>query len=320
MARQTFTSLQNTVKDYISQASGSFASSTVANFIKEQLNKRYHLIQSKLSNWIIQDLPQTASTVASQQRYHYPPNIYPPIESATLEIGDVDYPLTIVHSQREWDKLNQIDFSGTTIPQFIFPMRDHFELWPIPTAANNTITLLSNILDRDMTIEDVTTGTVTVTANDATITHSGTSFTAAMVGRWFQTDNDGLWYRIASFTDTSNMELESVFEGSSAAAQAFTIGEIPEIPPELHEILPHGVASDFYAGPRKDFTAAQAHNNYFWTGDFNNSNRDTDKVAGGLLAAVKKYSRRGNSKVIEGIGGGVNRFDERWSSTLSSAI
>ena len=77
----------------------------------------------------MQDPPQTASTVADQQFYHYPPNVYPPIVSATLTTGGVDYPLTTINSQREWDKLNEVSFSGSAIPQFIFPRRDDFGIW-----------------------------------------------------------------------------------------------------------------------------------------------------------------------------------------------
>jgi len=317
MARQTFTELQTTTKDYISQASGSIASSTIANFIKEHLNKRMHFIQRKMQSYVMRDLPRTALTVENQQRYHYPPNIYPPIQSATLSIGDVDYPLDIVNSQLEWNRLNEIDFSGTTIPQFIFPMRDHFEIWPIPAEDGDTITLLANMLDRDMTADDYTTGSVTVTNNDATVTGSGTTFTASMVGRWFKTDNDPTFYRVASFTSTTSIELETVWEGSTAAGASYTIGEAPEIPPELHELLPHGAAADFYAGPKKDFTAAQYHNNYFWTLDYNNSGRLPKNAAGGLLDAIRRYSRRSNSKVINRVKRRVSRFDERWSSTLS---
>jgi len=320
MSRQTFGQLVTTSEDYISQASGSLASSTIANFIKQHLNQRYHFIQRKLRGYIVTDLPQTAVTVEDQQRYHYPQNIYPPITSATLEIGDVYYPLDVVHSQKQWDQLNEISFSGTSIPQYIFPMRDHFELFPIPQEDDDTITLVASMLDRDMTADDYTTGTVTVANNSATVTGSGTTFTAAMVGRWFSTTNDGFWYRISGFTSTTVITLESVFEGSAGATQTYTIGEVPELPPELHELLPHGLAADFYAGPRKDFTAAQSHNNYFWTGDFENNSRDVNMAAGGLLDAIRRYSRRGDSKIIQKDLGQSNKYDERWTATLSSTI
>lgn len=320
MARQTFTQLQTTVKDYISQSSGSVASSTIANFIKQHINERYHLIQRKLKGFIVTDLPQTTTTVADQQRYHYPQNIYPPINSATLEISDVYYPLDIVHSQKQWDIINQISFSGTAFPQYIFPMRDHFELWPIPQATGDTITLVASMLDRDMTQEDYTTGTVTVTNNSASVVGSGTIWTSAMVGRWFQANEDQYWYRIASFTDTTHITLESVFEGTTKAGDTYIIGETPEIPPELHMLLPYGAAADFFAGPRHDPSTAQAYNNYFWTGDFNNSQRFVNNAVAGVLGAQKTYSKRGEGAIIKKNLGIADLYDERWTSTLSSTI
>lgn len=319
--RQTYTALQNTSKDYISQASGSFASSTVANFIKEHINKRYHFIQAKLGGFITTDLPQTCSTVDGQQRYHYPQNIYPPITSATLEIGDVYYPLTIIHSQEKWDEINVVSYSATTYPQYIYPMRDHFEIFPVPQTDGDTITLVASMLDRDMSAEDYTTGTVTVTNNSATVAGAGgATWTAPMVGRWFQGNEDQFWYRIATFTNSASIALESVFEGSTKVGDTYTIGEVPEIPPELHELIPHGVAADFYAGPRKDFEAAQAHNNYFWTGDYMNVSRNVKLASGGLISAINKYSRRGDSSIIHKNIEMNDLFDERWNSVITSSI
>jgi hypothetical protein len=320
MSRQTFSQLQGTCKDYISQSTGNLASSTIVNFIKQHINQRYHTIQRKLRGYIQTDLPQTAVTVANQQRYHYPQNIYPPIMTATLEMADVSYPLDVVHSQMQWDQLNEITFSGSAFPQYIFPMRDHFEIWPIPQASGDTITLVASLLDRDMTVEDYVTGDVTVANNSVVVTGNGTTFTAGMVGRWFQTANDGFWYRIESFTNATEVKLESAFQGTSGASQAYTIGECPELPPELHELIPHGVSADFFAGPRKDFTSAQSHNNFFWTGDFTNNSRNVNEAIGGVLNAQRLYSKRGDSKIIRKDIGIADQFDERWTATLSSTI
>lgn len=317
MARRTFTELQNTSKDFISQSSGSFAASTIGNFIKEHLNRGMHIVQRRLRGYIQEDLPRTASTVADQQRYHYPPGVYPPIDAATLTISSIAYTLQVVESQQQWNYLNEITFSGTTIPQYIFPMRDHFELWPTPAASGDTITLIASLLDRDMTAEDYTTGTITVTNNDETITGSGTTFTAAMAGRWFKTNNDPTFYRIATFTDTTNMELETSWAGITAAGESYTVAETPEIPPELHGLLPHYVAGSFYMGPRKDFEAGQRHMNMFWTGDSTNDSRTISSAVGGVLDAQRRYARRTDSKVINKGGKKWSRFDERWSSTLS---
>ena len=322
MARKTYTQLQNMSKTYISQSSGSFTGGTVAAFIQEQLNDGMHFIQRKLEGYIVQDVPQTLTTVADTQRYYYPTGITPPITSATLEIGNVNYPLTIINSQKRWDWLNEIDFSGTSIPQYILPLRNQFEIWPIPTSAGNTITILSSILDKDMSAEDYTTGTVTVTNDDATVTGSGTTFTAAMVGRWLKSDDDGYWYRIESVTDSTNLELETPFEGTTAAGASYTIAETPEIPYELHSLLPHYVAMKFFAGPRKDLRASQMHANIFYTGEPGNNSRDLNNraVAGGLIFALRKYGNRGETVVINKSIPSHALFDERWTSTITSSI
>lgn len=319
MARQTFTQLQNTTKDYISASSGSLSQSTIANHVKEHVNKTYHRIYSELKGYIVQDLPQTASTVADQQFYHYPPSVYPPIVSATWTVASVDYPLLFINSQLEWDKINEIDFSGTTIPQYIFPRRDDFGLYPTPQTAGETITLVSSMLDRDMTIEDYTTGTVTATNADGTITGAATTFTPAMAGRWFQTTADQYWYRIKSYTDATHLELESVFEGTTETGGTYTIGESPELPTELHEFIPHGAASAFYT-VKKDFSSAQAHNNYFRYGTFSPTGIDIQRPTSGIEGAKRRYAKRSEGSLIYKNKQRVSRFDERFSTTISSTI
>jgi hypothetical protein len=313
--RETFTSLQTTTKEYASIPSDNTDFDT---FLKKELNKAYHEVLAYLRNWIVQDSAHTATTVADQQFYDYPPDMYAPVDAATVTIGGVAYTLTVIHSQQQWNAINEITFSGTVIPQFLFPRRDDFGTWPIPGASGNTITLVGRFLDRDMSIADFTTGTVTVTNNDATVAHSASGFTAAMVGRWFQTTDDQFWYRIASRTDADNIELSQAFQGTTAAGAAFTIGESPEIPPELHELLPHKAAAKYLMGQRGSSAKAQQHLNYYWTGDLNNTSRSRRDKFGGLLGAYNRYSSRDISGVIDkaGVDLSIGR-DERWTTTLS---
>lgn len=316
--RQTFTQLKNTAKDYISKSSGSFAVSTVDNFIGEHINKRYSDALATLRDYQTQWPPRTASTVADQQFYYNPPDLMN-IESVTVEVGGVKYPLIAVNSPLIWNALNQIDFSGTTIPQYFHPRRDDFGIYPTPTADGNTITVVGNLRDVEMTQEDETTGTVDATNGDQTISGSGTSFTADMAGDWFQAgDGDKRWYRIGSVTSSTELELEQFYQGTDVTGSSFIIGESPEIPPEIHAILPHGAAADFYSGPKKDLRAAQGHNNYFWTGDFNNPLRDPNNATGGVLGAVNRYSTRSNDTVIYKDKHRVARFNEAYTTVLTS--
>lgn len=55
---------------------------------------------------------------------------------------------------------------------------------------------------------DYTTGTVTVTATTGAVVGSGTTFTSAMVGKGFKADGHTTWYRVKTFTDTTNIVIE----------------------------------------------------------------------------------------------------------------
>ena len=253
---------------------------TLIAFFDRHLGVRYQDLLAELSNYKTEAPPQTAATVDTQQYYHYPPGIVD-IENVNIDIGDQNIPLQVVNSQSVWDHLNYVTISS--YPTHIFPRRDDFGLWPIPDAVY-TINFASHLRDRNLTIGDVTTTTVTVTNNDATVTHVGTSFVAGMVGRWFKVDTDGFWYRIASFTSTSVIELESVYEGSSGAGLSYVIGQSPELPDELHIALSYGVTDDYFRGPRKDKSTAND-----WKVRYDEI---VDKV-------VKRYASRSNKRLIK---------------------
>jgi len=174
--------------------------------------------------------------------------------------------------------------------------------------------------DRNLTVADYTTGTVTVTQNSATITGSGTTFTANMVGRWFQvTTNtlDSYWYRISAYTSATVITLESVYEGASGSGLSYKIGESMETPEETHILLADAVTSAWYAGPAQDITKATWWNNVFWTGDGNNNSRSLANTNGGLLGAKKRYASRSNSRVIRRIKQLNSASSKLWATTLS---
>ena len=316
--RETLTSLILTSQNYEVDASttSSTALSDTKTFNKKEINNVCRLIYDKFKNYKVQK-QQTASTVASQQYYHLPPDFLR-LEAATVTVGSVAYPLQVVDSPESWKDLNQVDFSGNVFPQFIFPRRDDFGIWPIPTSVN-TITLDYNYMLKDLVNEDYTTGTVAVTNNSATITGTDTTRTDNMVGRWFRATDDGDWYRLATFTSTTSMALESVFEGSTDTSSNYVIGDSPEIPSETHQYIPWAVAAAYLAGPKREVVKAQTYQNYFFTGDFSNTSRRLKDAGGGILGVLKDYMSRGrsNSQLVRRNQKIGSRFDERWSTTLS---
>jgi hypothetical protein len=99
-------------------------------------------------------------------------------------------------------------------------------------------------------MKEYTTGTVALVAGDATVTGTGTSWTANVsVGDYFRVDTNGQgdsskWYKVATVTDNTHIELDAVWGESAETGVEYTICSAPTaFPPEFHEfILYEGVA------------------------------------------------------------------------------
>lgn len=70
---------------------------------------------------------------------------------------------------------------------------------------------------------DYSTGTVTVDVTTGAVTGSGTTFTAAMVGRGFKATGHTAWYRVKSFASTTSIVIE---DDSDDLTSAYTGGAI----------------------------------------------------------------------------------------------
>ena len=238
-----------------------------------------------------------------------------------MTVNSVKYPLETIHSQSVWNWLNSLTIQASAIPQFVFPRRDDFGIWPTPQAVY-TITFDYHARDRNLTVADYTTGTVAVTEDSATVTGTGTTFTANMVGRWFQvTTNtkDSYWYRITSYTSATVVTLESVYEGATGTTLSYKIGESSELPEELHIVVRIllGTKRAWYGGPGQDITKATWWNNKMWTGDGNNSSRDIGNTNGGILGGKKRYASRSNTRIIRRAKR-LSTFNSKiWATTIS---
>ncbi len=316
--RQTFTDLQTQSKDYISQSAGTLAGQSIANYVKKEINKSIAYIKTDLKAYIIFADDYSFTTVDAQQAYDLPVD-FSKLDAATLTVGGIAYPLRPISSRNEWNRINEIDFSGITIPQYIFVDKKDFSIYPIPQDAySGTLTYVPD--SREMINEDYTTGTVTATNDDETITGAGTTWTAPMVGRWFKEDADANWYRLETFTSTTSMELDRTYQGTTTAGgTTYTIGEMPDLPGELHEYIPHRVAAQFYA-LQKDFSSAQGHTNFFKYGTYAPSGRDLRRPSGGIEGAKARYAKRDTGALVYRNKVRISRFYEAWSTTLSSTI
>ena len=95
------------------------------------------------------------------------------------------------------------------------------------------------------------------------------------------------------------------------------MGECPELPEEGHDLVAYGALADYYAGFRQSQSKAQAWNNMYFTGDFNNNSRDENTVKAGLFGLVKKYRDRNDSQLIDRGSKNGDVDLKLWATTLS---
>jgi len=201
---------------------------------------------------------QTADTVDEQQYYQGPPDFLF-MKTLTITVGSVTYPVIEIESQYEWDWINRTS-QYSDVPQFFF-IRPRFGMrgseigiWPIPSSDDNTINLVYEASDKDLSIDAYTTGTVTATEDSATITGAGTTFITPMIGRYFTVTGeygDGMFYRIVSRTSNLVITLENVYEGATVAGKTYKICEMFNLPEDMQD-LPSYFALWHYFSQKKD--------------------------------------------------------------------
>lgn len=276
----------------------------IDNNFNYHLGQRYQLALAKMKNYKTEIYEDEFQTIAGDQYYSFPVGTIR-FEGIYITVGSVNYPLRPITSLYEWQKLNSILIQASQMPQFYFPRQDSFGIWPIPQAVY-TGKASYYYRDRNLLVPDYTEGTVALSGSGSTtVTGSGTNFTAAMAGRWFTvTDTSipgqGYWYRIPTVTDGTHLELHTDWDASTLSGAAYRIGETPELPEEMHQILAFGTAADYYGTMQKDKDAFAWNNNMFYTGDPINTSKDYNdkKITGGLIGGVSNYSNRDERVVI----------------------
>src|SRR3990167_7992465 len=113
-----------------------------------------------------------------------------------------------------------------------------------------------------MTADDYTTGTITTWTNgDDDITGGSTVWTAAMVGRYIRITSDGIWYEIESRSANTAIVTVKNFLGTSIAAgsEAYTIGEMPEIPEGYEDLLLYRPLALYNMAPQREGALADRY-------------------------------------------------------------
>lgn len=207
----------------------------------------------------------TDVTVAGQQAYTLPYNIKQMI-NVTVQIGGILYQPREVATRGQFDALNVIQFEND-YPQFYYIYNGQLLLWPTPASSANTITEHYKIRLRDLSAEDYTIGTVSVTTNTSTITGSGTSWTTNMADRWIQipltasntTSGDDEWYQILSVQSATSLTLKNNYSGQTVTGGSHTIGESPILAEDYQDLPLYRACYIYYTAINQNADRA----NYF---------------------------------------------------------
>lgn len=219
-------------------------------FFKDNINVGQQILEAELGSFYTEE---TYTDLTETDENSYPtPDQFVRLKIAYVTSGGVRYIMREIHDEEKWQiiQASQVGQTSDTATHIIV-RRDRFQIYPTPASDDNVITLIHEASGKDLSFADYTDGTITTLTNeDTAVTASGTTFTAAMAGRYFKIDAFPVWYKIASFGTTTTLTLDKPYQGLSIAAgtEDYTIGEMPRTPSTTHHIPVWYALMNYYGG------------------------------------------------------------------------
>lgn len=206
-----------------------------------------------------------SATTVGVQAYPIPPTVSK-IKNDTITIGQLQYTPAPVQSIQEWTMLNALPYASD-IPNYYYIYNNQVQFWPIPSTSGNIITFNYQRRVPDLSFSDYSTGTIsTVTEGDTAIVGDSTAWSATggyptgvdlsffnLAIRFNPPDGDGIWYPIQSFTsDTALTLLQPIQNAPSSTVSSYTIGQLPLLQEDFHDMLVFGALKVYFSSILKD--------------------------------------------------------------------
>lgn len=175
-------------------------------------------------------------------------------KNVEMQDGLVRYSLVEVASEKMWSMMKSGAVTGRPTHYHYSPTfgmgGGALEMFPIPSSSNYIINLTYEAQAKDLSQAAYTTGTVTLTNNNAAVVGAGTTFTAAMIGRYLVPTTagaDAMPYEIIGFTDATHITLNTPYIGTTTAGLSYKIVEVPLLPEDM-QILPcYGALQEWWS-------------------------------------------------------------------------
>lgn len=213
-------------------------------------------------------LSSSATTVLTSvgvQAYAIPANISKIIDS-TISVGQLKYTAAPVQTRYEWDLINTLPYTSN-ITNYFFIYNGNVEFFPIPSSSGLIIQFNYKSRVPDLSFADYSTGTLSgITALSTSITGVGSNWNSS--GNYpLNTDlsffnlflnitppsGEGIWYPISQFASNTAMTLATPIQNApSATASAYTIGQLPLLSEDFHDMLVFGALKIYFSSIVKD--------------------------------------------------------------------
>lgn len=204
-----------------------------------------------------------AISTVGVQAYPIPPQVSK-VKNDTITVGQLVYTPAPVQSIQEWTNLNALPYTSD-IPNYFFIYQNQVNFWPIPSSTGNIITFNYQARVPDLSITDYTTGTLSsIAVGDTQITGVGTTWSSIgptgvdltflnIYLRINPPQGDGIWYQIQQIDSNTSLTLvQPIQNAPSSTASAYTIGQLPLLQEDFHDMLVYGPLKVYYSTITKD--------------------------------------------------------------------
>lgn len=214
--------------------------------------------------------------IGGAQFYNLPAD-YSKMLNPTITVGNLQWGnLKPILTRAEWDQMNIFPYyADIPVYYYIFPGGDHgpsLGVWPIPATTGNVINFTYKYRAVDLSLPDYVTGTVTATNGSSVMTSGGGASLIPTVSsqvemRWIQipqltsagatNGGDSQWYQILNISG-STITLAQPYSGSTvtSASGAYTIGQMPILNEDFHDLLVFGALRTYFSTIQKDIEKA----------------------------------------------------------------
>ena len=114
-------------------------------------------------------LEKTSTDTSETSIQYYPkPARLKKIKTVSATSGTTKWPVRESPSREHWDKLNQNTSYTSNLPEWYYLRDNEIGFWPIPSGTATTFTYVFDIIQKDLSIADYTTGVILTATNGTT--------------------------------------------------------------------------------------------------------------------------------------------------------